>query len=431
MNKHYLNPKVYKENKHASLRRFTIGSATLLLSVLLYASNGENRAQAAETNQNNNQNTAVSPSSSQNNTVSEELNFQVQRDGSNEVSHMDEYMKHPGKVIKKDNQYYFQATLTNASWWKEYKFFDKNNQELTTNVVNDDTANDTKTLNISVEPGYTNITSRIHIVIPNLKYDHTYTTHLEFAKPIPTLGETNSDSNTATQPNNDVVTTPDTGDNNNGATAPSTGDNNNASTTPNTGDNNNAPTTPNTGDNNNAPTTPATGDNNNASTTPNTGDNNNGATNTNTGDNNNASTTPNTGDNNNGATNTNTGDNNNASTTPNTGDNNNVPTTPDTGDNNNNRTNTNTGANVGKDGKDGKGGKTGKKEDEGKGSKTNQNNSSDKDVKNSQNSDDNKSKELPDTGKAASRSYFNELAMATIALFTSITMFVFRRKHSK
>ena len=395
MNKHYLNPKVYKENKHASLRRFTIGSATLLLSVLLYASNGENRAQAAETNQNNNQNTAVSPSSSQNNTVSEELNFQVQRDGSNEVSHMDEYMKHPGKVIKKDNQYYFQATLTNASWWKEYKFFDKNNQELTTNVVNDDTANDTKTLDISVEPGYTNITSRIHIVIPNLKYDHTYTTHLEFAKPIPTLGETNSDSNTATQPNNDVVTTPDTGDNNNGATAPSTGDNNNASTTPNTGDNNNAPTTPATGDNNNA------------------------------------STTPNTGDNNNGATNPNTGDNNNASTTPNTGDNNNVPTTPDTGDNNNNRTNTNTGANVGKDGKDGKGGKTGKKEDEGKGSKTNQNNSSDKDVKNSQNSDDNKSKELPDTGKAASRSYFNELAMATIALFTSITMFVFRRKHSK
>ncbi|WP_154894800.1 NEAT domain-containing protein [Staphylococcus pasteuri] len=315
MNKHYLNPKFYKENNHASLRRFTIGSATLLLSVLLYASNGENHAQAAETNQNNNQNTAVSPSSSQNNTVSEEMNFQVQRDGSNEVSHMDEYMKHPGKVIKKDNQYYFQATLTNASWWKEYKFFDKNNQELTTNVVNNDTANDTKTLDISVEPGYTNITSRIHIVIPNLKYDHTYTTHLEFAKPIPTLGETNtnSDSNTASQPNNDVVTT------------------------------------------------------------------------------------------------------------------------PATGDNNNNGTNTNTGNKVGKNGKNGKdskGGKTGKKEDEGKDSKSNQNNG-DKDAKNSQNSDDNKSKELPDTGKVASHSYFNELAMATIALFTSITMFVFRRKHSK
>ena len=384
MNKHYLNPKFYKENKHASLRRFTIGSATLLLSVLLYASNGENHAQAAETNQNNNQNTAVSPSSSQNNTVSEEMNFQVQRDGSNEVSHMDEYMKHPGKVIKKDNQYYFQATLTNASWWKEYKFFDKNNQELTTNVVNNDTANDTKTLDISVEPGYTNITSRIHIVIPNLKYDHTYTTHLEFAKPIPTLGETNtnSDSNTASQPNNDVVTTPATGDNNNGATAPSTGDNNNVPTTPAAGDDNNTVTTPASGDNNNAPTTPATGDNNNAPTTPTTGDNNN------------------------------------------------TPTTPATGDNNNNGTNTNTGDNVGKDGKNGKGGKTGKKEDEGKDSKSNQYNG-DKDAKNSQNSDDNKSKELPDTGKVASHSYFNELAMATFALFTSITMFVFRRKHSK
>lgn len=53
-------------------------------------------------------------------------------------SHMDDYMQHPGKVIKQNNKYYFQAVLNNASFWKEYKFYNANNQELATTVVNDD-----------------------------------------------------------------------------------------------------------------------------------------------------------------------------------------------------------------------------------------------------------------------------------------------------
>lgn len=50
---------------------------------------------------------------------------------------MDDYMQHPGKVIKQNNKYYFQTVLNNASFWKEYKFYNANNQELATTVVND------------------------------------------------------------------------------------------------------------------------------------------------------------------------------------------------------------------------------------------------------------------------------------------------------
>lgn len=108
---------------------------------------------------------------------------------------MDDYMQHPGKVIKQNNKYYFQAVLNNASFWKEYKFYNANNQELATTVVNDDKKADTRTINVAVEPGYKSLTTKVHIVVPQINYNHRYTTHLEFEKAIPTLAD-------AAKPNN-------------------------------------------------------------------------------------------------------------------------------------------------------------------------------------------------------------------------------------
>ncbi len=106
-----------------------------------------------------------------------------------EKSHMDDYMQHPGKVIKQNNKYYFQTVLNNASFWKEYKFYNANNQELATTVVNDNKKADTRTINVAVEPGYKSLTTKVHIVVPQINYNHRYTTHLEFEKAIPTLAD--------------------------------------------------------------------------------------------------------------------------------------------------------------------------------------------------------------------------------------------------
>ncbi|CXU11940.1 iron-regulated heme-iron binding protein [Staphylococcus aureus] len=108
---------------------------------------------------------------------------------------MDDYMQHPGKVIKQNNKYYFQTVLNNASFWKEYKFYNANNQELATTVVNDNKKADTRTINVAVEPGYKSLTTKVHIVVPQINYNHRYTTHLEFEKAIPTLAD-------AAKPNN-------------------------------------------------------------------------------------------------------------------------------------------------------------------------------------------------------------------------------------
>ncbi|HHC9497757.1 TPA: NEAT domain-containing protein [Staphylococcus aureus] len=191
MTKHYLNSKYQSEQRSSAMKKITMGTASIILGSLVYIGADSQQVNAATeaTNATNNQNAQVSQATSQ------PINFQVQKDGSSEKSHMDDYMQHPGKVIKQNNKYYFQAVLNNASFWKEYKFYNANNQELATTVVNDDKKADTRTINVAVEPGYKSLTTKVHIVVPQINYNHRYTTHLEFEKAIPTLAD-------AAKPNN-------------------------------------------------------------------------------------------------------------------------------------------------------------------------------------------------------------------------------------
>ena len=191
MTKHYLNSKYQSEQRSSAMKKITMGTASIILGSLVYIGADSQQVNAATeaTNATNNQNAQVSQATSQ------PINFQVQKDGSSEKSHMDDYMQHPGKVIKQNNKYYFQTVLNNASFWKEYKFYNANNQELATTVVNDNKKADTRTINVAVEPGYKSLTTKVHIVVPQINYNHRYTTHLEFEKAIPTLAD-------AAKPNN-------------------------------------------------------------------------------------------------------------------------------------------------------------------------------------------------------------------------------------
>ncbi len=96
------------------MKKITMGTASIISGSLVYIGAGSQQVNAATeaTNATNNQSTQVSQATSQ------PINFQVQKDGSSEKSHMDDYMQHPGKVIKQNNKYYFQTVLNNASFWE-------------------------------------------------------------------------------------------------------------------------------------------------------------------------------------------------------------------------------------------------------------------------------------------------------------------------
>lgn len=242
----------YLKKQRFSLRKFSIGTASIIIGSLLYlghpaqaaendqdstnkvdtnnqaqpptsnstatpANSSQNNSNAtntnqAQSNQNSNQPTtnATQPKSTEraatNEVQSENFNYQVQKDKSTEKSVMDDYMDHPAKIIKNKDNYYFQTVLQHADWWKSFQFFNDNDKELNTTVVNEDKSADTKTINVQVEPGYTQLTSKVHIVIPELHYDNHYTTHVKFENPVPTLAE-------STQPETVENTQPKTTEN--------------------------------------------------------------------------------------------------------------------------------------------------------------------------------------------------------------------------
>lgn len=215
MTKHYLNSKVPDVSNHNEfLKKLTIGTASFILSSVAYLTLNTHHADA-NTNTPNTNTANISTTNTENKSENQQattqksvtMNYKVKREDSEELSHMDEYMEHPGKIIKNQNNYYFEATLKNASWWQEHRFFNAKKEELPTKVVNEDTENDTKTLNIQVQPGDKNFTSKIHVVIPALHYDHKYTTRLELAEPVPVIKDVETPKEPTNNPANATATT--------------------------------------------------------------------------------------------------------------------------------------------------------------------------------------------------------------------------------
>ena len=109
------------------------------------------------------------------NKIEQTIEFYVRKQNNRDVSHMDEYVKHPGYIVNDGNQTYFVMTLLNREWWESYKFY-QHDKELKVSIVNEDKEQDTVTIQIPLINIKEEVKSRIHIKIPSIHYDHTYTT---------------------------------------------------------------------------------------------------------------------------------------------------------------------------------------------------------------------------------------------------------------
>lgn len=153
------------------------------------------------------QNTSVHNENTPTQNKFETVNFQVQKDKTNDVSLMDKYVQHPGKVFKTNDQYYFQIVLDKASVWKAIQFFDENETILPSKVVSENTKDDTKTINIEVTPGMNNIISKQHIETTNHQYDGDYVTHFALDTPIPDIIDKNVSSDKTNNTNTENEST--------------------------------------------------------------------------------------------------------------------------------------------------------------------------------------------------------------------------------
>ncbi|MGJ5713156.1 NEAT domain-containing protein [Staphylococcus auricularis] len=166
--------------------------------------------------------TAPSDTSQANPAVGQEtIDYEVYKDGTTQTSVMDGYMEKPAKLVHENGKTYVDFTLQYADWWKSFELYEGDRQ-LPTQVVVEDKENDKRVVRAEITPGTTDLNSKVHIIvtgIPNLNYNHKYTTQIHFKSPVPAPvvnEEEKPEENT--QPPTDNETTPPV---DNGAEQPS------------------------------------------------------------------------------------------------------------------------------------------------------------------------------------------------------------------
>lgn len=120
---------------------------------------------------------------------SKAIDFTVNKDKSNEVSYMDQYMVKPAKVYFENGETYVEMTLKSASYWKSFELYDESGA-IAIQTGKEDHQADTKVIKFKVKPGSQSLTSKVHIVVPAINYDNKYTTHVNFKEVIPSAPTT-------------------------------------------------------------------------------------------------------------------------------------------------------------------------------------------------------------------------------------------------
>ncbi|MBV5105733.1 NEAT domain-containing protein [Mammaliicoccus sciuri] len=120
---------------------------------------------------------------------SKTIDFVVNKDKSNEISYMDQYMVKPAKVYFENGETYVEMTLKSASYWKSFELYNESGA-IAIQTVKEDHQADTKIIKFKVKPGSQSLTSKVHIVVPAINYDNKYTTHVNFKEVIPSAPTT-------------------------------------------------------------------------------------------------------------------------------------------------------------------------------------------------------------------------------------------------
>lgn len=128
------------------------------------------------------------------------LGYNVYKEGSSEISYMDQYMEKPAQVLHENGKTYLQLTLKNASYWKSFDLYD-GNKKLNVQTVSEDKSIDTKVIKFEAKPGTKSLTSKVHIVVSAIGYDNKYTTEIKFDSAVPKPdGSKAEDSNETDNP---------------------------------------------------------------------------------------------------------------------------------------------------------------------------------------------------------------------------------------
>ncbi|PTK09981.1 hypothetical protein BU001_05735 [Mammaliicoccus sciuri] len=111
-----------------------------------------------------------------------DFGFIVKKEAEDAKSVMDDYLEHPSKVSHENGKTYVNFTLLNPNWWKMFELYNGDEKlNMTTLEENDDK----RVVKVEVPSGVSELTSKVHIVVPFINYDNKYTTRVIFDEAVP------------------------------------------------------------------------------------------------------------------------------------------------------------------------------------------------------------------------------------------------------
>ena len=105
--------------------------------------------------------------------------FEVRKPDDDSVSIANDYWQKPAEVIVKDGKYTIRMTVTKSDWITEFKV-ESNGSYSDTKVVSSSKTDNTRTVEFAAADIASPVFSKIHVIVPEINYNHGYTIRFVF-----------------------------------------------------------------------------------------------------------------------------------------------------------------------------------------------------------------------------------------------------------
>ncbi|MEI5890797.1 heme uptake protein IsdC [Bacillus cereus] len=133
-----------------------------------------------------------------------DINYVIQKAENNSASMANDYFEKPAKLVVKNGEMRVQIPMNHSAWITEFKA-PENGNFVDAKVVSKDEPADKRTVEFKVDDLSKPAAAKIHVVVPNVNYDHNYTIRFAFDANVKAVGGENT-ATTVTK-NNDQTKT--------------------------------------------------------------------------------------------------------------------------------------------------------------------------------------------------------------------------------
>lgn len=133
-----------------------------------------------------------------------DINYVIQKAENDSASMANDYFEKPAKLVVKNGEMRVQIPMNHSAWITEFKA-PENGNFVDAKVVSKDESTDKRTVEFKIDDLSKPAVPKIHVVVPNVNYDHNYTIRFAFDANVKAVGGENKA--TAVTKNNDQTKT--------------------------------------------------------------------------------------------------------------------------------------------------------------------------------------------------------------------------------